>query len=148
MDPKTRLWLGLVFLLVLFLTSPAWSTDSQPRHFPTRVISLSPLLSENIFLLGAGDRLMGNTVYCQRPEAARRVEKIGSVQELGIEKIVSLRPDLVLSINLNPKQQVDKLRDLGLQVETFSQPASFPTSARNFSALGNSLASNHGRRRS
>jgi len=139
MVPRTRLWFGLVFLLALWLTSPAWSTGPQQGLSPARVVSLSPLLTENIFLLGAGDRLVGNTVYCQRPVAARLVEKIGSVQELGIEKIVSLQPDLVLAINLNPRQQVGKLRDLGLHVETFGQPASFSDICTQFQRLGELL---------
>ncbi len=139
MVPKTRPWFGLVFLLLLSLASPLWGKEPQQGAYPTRVVSLSPLLSENIFLLGAGDRLVGNTVYCQKPVAARLVEKIGSVQELSIEKIVSLQPDLVLAINLNPWQQVRKLRDLGLRVETFSQPASFSDICSQFQRLGNIL---------
>ncbi|MGD9948479.1 MAG: ABC transporter substrate-binding protein [Desulfobulbus sp.] len=135
--PQTRLWFGLVFLLVLcFFSAPIWGEESQQGQFPARLISLSPLLTENIFLLGAGDRLVGNTVYCQRPEEARLIEKIGSVQELSIEKIVSLQPDLVLAINLTPRQQVAKLRDLGLRVETFRQPASFTDICDHFHRLG------------
>ncbi|MGE4559367.1 MAG: ABC transporter substrate-binding protein [Desulfobulbus sp.] len=103
---------------------------------PARLISLGPLLTENVFLLGAGDRLVGDTVYCQRPDAARLIEKIGSVQELSIEKIVSLRPDLVLATNLTPRQQVTKLRSLGLRVESFSQPASFTDICDHFHRLG------------
>ncbi|MDD2463937.1 MAG: helical backbone metal receptor [Desulfobulbus sp.] len=134
--PKTRSWFGLVFLLVLSVAAPIWGGELQQGSFPARLISLGPLLTENIFLLGAGDRLVGNTVYCQRPDAARLIEKIGSVQELSIEKIVSLRPDLVLANNLTPQQQVAKLRDLGLRVETFSQPASFSDICDHFHRLG------------
>nr|WP_321465938.1 helical backbone metal receptor [uncultured Desulfobulbus sp.] len=118
---------------------PLHGAEVLQEAYPARLVSLSPLLTENIFLLGAGDRLVGNTVYCQRPEAARLVEKIGSVQELSIEKIVSLRPDLVLSINLNPPQQVGQLRNLGLQVETFRQPASFTDICLQFHRLGDLL---------
>lgn len=135
---KTRPWFGLVFFLVslLCLACPGLGGEPPQGPFPARLISLGPLLTENVFLLGAGDRLVGDTVYCQRPDAARLMEKIGSVQELSIEKIVSLRPDLVLATNLNPRQQVAKLRSLGLHVESFSQPASFTDICDHFHRLG------------
>ena len=133
---STRSWFDLVFLLVLCLAASGWAEEPQKGHYPSRLISLGPLLTENIFLLGAGDRLVGNTVYCLRPEAARLIEKIGSVQELSVEKIVSLRPDLVLANNLTPRQQIAKLRALGLRVETFKQPASFSDICDHFRRLG------------
>lgn len=137
--PRTRSWFDLVFLLIFCWASSAWAVEPRPGLSPTRLVSLGPLLTENIFLLGAGDRLVGNTVYCQKPEAARRIEKIGSVQELSIEKIVSLQPDLVLANNLTPRQQIAKLRELGLRVETFSQPASFIDICDHFRRLGDIL---------
>ncbi len=134
----TRPHSGLVFLLLFLFASPLLAGEQQVTA-PDRVVSLSPLLTENIFLLGAGERLVGDTVYCQRPESARYIQKIGSVQELSIEKIVSLRPELVLSINLNPRQQIAKLRSLGLHVEVFRQPASFTDICSQFRRLGQLL---------
>lgn len=133
---QTRSLLDLVFLLLLcWLPATALAEDVlQPG--PTRIVSLGPLLTENLFLLGAGERLVGNTVYCQRPEAARFKEKVGSVQELSIEKIVSLKPDLILASNLTPRQQMDQLRQLGLRVEAFGQPASFADICSHFRRLG------------
>jgi iron complex transport system substrate-binding protein len=118
------------------LVPSAWGQQVAQQVLPSRLVSLSPLLTENIFLLGAGDRLVGNTVYCQRPAAARDKEKIGSVQELSIEKIVSLQPDLILAINLTPPQQVAKLQSLGMRVETFNQPTSFTDICNHFERLG------------
>lgn len=117
----------------------AAALESAPSPSPARIVSLSPLITENIFLLGAGDILVGDTVYCQRPEAARTKEKVGSVQELSIEKIVSLRPDLILASNLTPPQQVAKLRQLGFRVEAFRQPASFEAICEHFLRLGQML---------
>lgn len=133
---QTRSLLDLVFLLLLcWLPATALAEDVlQPG--PTRIVSLGPLLTENLFLLGAGERLVGNTVYCQRPEAARFKDKVGSVQELSIEKIVSLKPDLILASNLTPRQQMAQLRQLGLRVEAFGQPASFADICSHFRRLG------------
>ena len=115
---------ALFVLLALCLAGPV-RTIAADRQAPARIVSLSPLLTENVFLLGAGDRLVGNTTYCTKPEAAKAVPKVGSVMELSIERIVGLRPDLVLAINLSPPQQVAQLTRLGLKVRTFRQPESF-----------------------
>jgi iron complex transport system substrate-binding protein len=104
-----------------------------------RIISLGPINTENIFLLGAGDRLVGNTSYCSRPEAARHVEKIGSVMQLSIEKIISLHPDLILATALTQPQQLAKLKSLGLNVVQFKQPASFAEICSQFLRLGQLL---------
>ncbi len=104
-----------------------------------RIISLGPINTENIYLLGAGDRLVGNTSYCSRPEAARHVEKIGSVMQLSIEKIISLHPDLILATALTQPQQLAKLESLGLNVVQFKQPASFAEICSQFLRLGQLL---------
>jgi iron complex transport system substrate-binding protein len=134
---------GLIFLLAIFflasITATAATAGDHSRAATARIVSLSPLITENIFLLGAGERLVGNTVYCQRPEAARSKEKVGSVQELSIEKIVNLRPQLILASNLTPPVQSDKLRQLGFRVETFPQPSSFEGICEHFLQLGRLL---------
>jgi iron complex transport system substrate-binding protein len=126
----------VVFLLVcaLLWTLPAVAAGS--REVPMRIVSLSPLLTENVFLLGAGERMVGNTSYCTKPEAAKAVAKVGSVMELSIERIIGLRPDLVLAINLSPPQQVAQLERLGLRVRTFHQPESFAEMCEQFLELG------------
>lgn len=64
----------------------------------TRIVSLSPELTEILFAVGAGDRVVGNTTYCNYPKAAADVAKIGgfSAKTISVETIVSLKPDLVV----------------------------------------------------
>jgi iron complex transport system substrate-binding protein len=135
------LWSVFLPLAVVFTPTAASGADSAAIPAPAyeRIISLGPLITENIFLLGAGDSLVGNTIYCQRPKAALRKTKVGSVQELSIEKIVSLKPQLILANNLTPPQQIEKMRRLGLRVELFSQPASFADICEHFLRLGRIL---------
>ena len=134
--PTGRTLAAVVSLLVcaLLWTLPAGATGT--REVPMRIVSLSPLLTENVFLLGAGERMVGNTSYCTKPEAAQAVAKVGSVMELSIERIIGLRPDLVLAINLSPPQQVAQLERLGLRVHTFHQPESFAEMCAQFLELG------------
>lgn len=133
-----RLLFGLLLLVLTVGYGPAVHAESPPPAVE-RLVSLSPLLTENIFLLGAGDHLVGNTIYCQRPEAARALVKVGSVQEQNIERIVALRPQLVVASNLTQPSQVDALRGLGLEVEVFREPSSFADICDHFLRLGRLL---------
>ena len=60
-----------------------------------RAISLAPSITESIFAAGAGDRLVGVTTYCNYPEEALAIEKVGDTQTPNIERIIALKPDIV-----------------------------------------------------
>ena len=60
-----------------------------------RVISLAPSLTESIYAVGGGDKLVGVTTYCNYPEVAKAVEEVGDTQTPNIERIVALKPDVV-----------------------------------------------------
>ncbi|MGI8917287.1 MAG: ABC transporter substrate-binding protein [Pyrinomonadaceae bacterium] len=60
-----------------------------------RVITLAPNLTEIIYAIGAGDVLVGNTTYCDYPEQAKSVQKVGDTLQPNIERILALRPNLI-----------------------------------------------------
>ena len=60
-----------------------------------RVVSLAPNLTENIFAVGAGDRLVGVTTFCNFPEAAAKIVKVGDTMNPNIETIIALKPQIV-----------------------------------------------------
>ncbi|MBU1568196.1 MAG: ABC transporter substrate-binding protein [Proteobacteria bacterium] len=109
------------------------------QQAPQRIVSLGPINTENIYLLGAEDRLIANTSYCVHPEAAKSKEKIGSVMSFSVEKVLSLRPDLVLASNLSPEGPLQKLRDRGIAVVQFHQATSFADICSQFINLGRLL---------
>src|ERR1700730_15073690 len=61
-----------------------------------RIISLAPNLTEIVYAIGAGDRLVGDTSYCDYPEEAKSVAKIGDTIHPSIERIIALNPQVVL----------------------------------------------------
>ncbi len=61
----------------------------------TRAVSLAPNLTENIFAIGAGDRLVGVTTFCNYPEQAKSIAKIGDTMTPNMESIIALKPDIV-----------------------------------------------------
>jgi iron complex transport system substrate-binding protein len=60
-----------------------------------RVVSLAPNLTENIFAVGAGDRLVGVTTFCNYPEDAQKIQKVGDTLNPNIETIIALKPQIV-----------------------------------------------------
>lgn len=83
---------------------------------PERIISLSPTNTEILFAIGAGDRVIGVTEYCNYPEEAKEREKIGGVSTVSIEKVVSLQPDLVLGDELNGRYTFERLEELNITI--------------------------------
>jgi len=61
-----------------------------------RVVSLAPSLTEIVYAIGAGDRLVGDTEYCDYPSEAKRVAKVGDTLHPSAERIVALHPQVVL----------------------------------------------------
>lgn len=104
-----------------------------------RIISLGPAVTEELYLLGLGDRIVGVTTYCVRPEEAKKKEKVGTVMEIDVEKIISLEPDLVIGTPLTDKRQLDKLKALGVNVVNFPLAKGFSDICSQFLELGRIL---------
>lgn len=62
----------------------------------TRVVSLAPNLTEIVFAVGAGDKLVGDTTYCNYPEEAKKIAKVGDTINPNLEAIIALKPQVVL----------------------------------------------------
>ena len=75
----------------------------------TRVVSLAPSVTEIIFAVGAGDRLVGVTTFCNYPEQARSIAKIGDTMTPNMESIVALRPDVVFVSSASQLEGFTKL---------------------------------------
>jgi iron complex transport system substrate-binding protein len=81
---------------------------------PQRIVSLAPHITEIIFRLGAGDRLVARSDYCRYPSAALQLPTVGGYLNPDLEKIVSLKPDLVF---IFPNEKLGKnLAQLQLKV--------------------------------
>ena len=98
----------------------------ETTAIPQRVISLSPIITETIYLLNAQDLLIADTTYCNVPEEAKFKEKIGSVIQMNVEKIISLHPDLVIASPLSRGKQIKILENQGIKVIRIENPQTFP----------------------
>lgn len=72
-------------------------TEITINEEPEKIVSMGPNMTEILYAIGAGDKLVGRTDYCDYPAAVSEVESVGSISNADIEKILSLEPDLVLA---------------------------------------------------
>lgn len=94
---------------------------------PTRLVSLAPSLTEILFALGLGDRVVGVSENCDFPAEARTKPRVGGIANPSFEAIVGLRPDLVLAtLEGNLEAHVRTLEGLGLPVYVV-RPVDFAT---------------------
>lgn len=120
-----RLAIGLLGVM-LFHVEPGWAevqvqddlghtvTLVQPAR---RIVSLAPHLTEMLFAIGAGDRLVGVMAYSDYPPEAKQLPQVGSYSGLDLERILVLQPNLVLAWESgNPAPQLRKLKDLGINL--------------------------------
>lgn len=88
---------------------------------PRRIISLAPNITEILFALGLGPRVVGVTRYCNYPPEATAKEKIGGLVDPNLEKIQALGPDLIVAFRGNPRGVLNKLRNLRFPVFVLNQ---------------------------
>lgn len=82
-----------------------------------RIISLAPHITESLFAAGAGDKIIGAVSYSDYPEAAKKIPRVGGYPTADIEKIISLKPDLIIAWpSGNNLKQVEKLRAFGINI--------------------------------
>ncbi len=104
---------------------------------PRRIVSLVPSLTEALFALGLGERVVGVTNWCIHPaEAVARVSKVGGTKDTDVPAVVALAPDLVIANQEeNTRRTVAALRAAGLRVWL-----TYPRSVREGAALLRELA--------
>ena len=129
-----------LFFLIITLFSIFFSAcleiQALEDNYPQRIVSLAPFLTEELYLLGAEDRIVGVTTYCTRPERAQAKEKVGSVVEVNVEKILMLNPDIVLASPLSDVKAKNKLKGLGIKVVEFPAAKNFVQICQQMKTLG------------
>ncbi|MEQ8200754.1 MAG: cobalamin-binding protein [Syntrophomonadaceae bacterium] len=99
---------------------PLTITDDLGRQItlaaePARIVSLAPSNTEILYALGLGAKIVGNTTYCDYPEEAKQCYKVGGFADPSLEKIVAVKPDLVLASDIH-MQILKVMEDAGLKV--------------------------------
>jgi len=92
--------------------------DDSERALPAlRIASMAPRITEICCALGLRDYLVARTRYCTYPPGIERIPSIGALVDLNVERLLELRPDLVL-VSGSSRAQTERLRALRVRVET------------------------------
>ena len=122
--------------------SGATITLAQPAR---RIVSLAPHLTEQLFAVGAGERVVGTTDFADWPEAARRIPRVGRAHSVDLERVAALQPDLILIWGTGfPPATQQALRRLGVPL-FISEPGALDSIATSLERLGK-LAGGDGER--
>lgn len=97
--------------------------------YPERIVSIAPSETEILFAIGAGDKVIGVTEYCNYPpevvekKESGELEVVGGYWTVDIEKVMALNPDVVIACG-NPLETIEELRYQGLNVIAFDSKVS------------------------
>lgn len=147
-----------LFLCAVFLLSncqsakPKIETDSPTREVTDdlgrtvkiplqveRAVSLAPNLTENIFAVGAGGKLVGVTSYCDYPAEAQKIPKIGDTINPNMETIIALKPQIVFVSTASQIENFTKTLEQRNIAVFITNPNDFEGILRNLKQLGDVL---------
>ncbi|MBC7413327.1 MAG: cobalamin-binding protein [Herminiimonas sp.] len=143
-DSGTQTFAGRWVILAILTTLATPASAAGPSvtddaghviHLATpaqRIISLAPHATELLFAAGAGERIVGVSQFSNYPPQAARIASVGGAMSLDLERIVSLKPDLVVGWGSGSSaSQLERLRALGIVV--------FDSEPRDFEAIASSM---------
>ena len=115
------IFVRLLVVSLIVLSAHASFAQAASAPYPQRIVSLAPSVTETLFALGFGDRLVGVTTYCDYPAEARKLPKIGGFMSPSLEVIVAKRPDLVIGVSsATHPVTVREMERLGLKITLIS----------------------------
>jgi iron complex transport system substrate-binding protein len=115
--PELTRRVSLLATLCLLISCGGPPPAAPPEPAPQRIVSLTPALTEILFALDLGDRVVGVTEYCDRPPEAKSRPKVGGYVNPSVEAVIALSPDLiVVSPGPGNRDAVQAMGRAGLRV--------------------------------
>ena len=116
-------------------------TDAYGRQVslekePMRIVSLSPAITEIIYLIGAQDKLVAVSDFCDYPEETENLPKVGGMQNINMEALVELHPDVVLIGSIVSKKDVSAIEKMNVPVITVKEENSIEGMADMIEVMG------------
>ena len=103
---------------------------------PLRIVALAPHIVENLYAIGAGDLIVGTLDYADYPQEATKIERIGGYNGISIEKLLMLKPDMVIAWKSgNQAEDLAQIKRLGIELH-LSNPRSIEGVAKEILKLG------------
>ncbi len=113
-----------IFVLLVLILAMSFSitivddsfTVVKVQNVPNRVISAAPAITEMLFYMGFGNKIIGVTNYDNYPAQVKKIKKVGQMSPLNVEAIASLKPDMIFAFGGFQMGDVAKLRKYGYTV--------------------------------
>ena len=113
--------LHLLTVSLFVLCNSAFFAHAASAPRSQRIVSLAPSVTETLFALGFGNRVVGVTTYCDYPAEARKLPKIGGFMNPSLEAVVAKRPDFVIGVSsATDPVKAREMERLGLKVTLIS----------------------------
>jgi len=109
--------IGLAFVAVIFFCAAPPATTQQRPAAAQRIVSLVPALTEMLFAIGAGPQVVAVSSYDEFPPDVKSLPKVGALLDPDMERILALRPDLVVSYGSQTDMQAQLAR---AKIQVFS----------------------------
>jgi vitamin B12 transport system substrate-binding protein len=111
-------------------------SDSDDLLQKQRIIALAPHVVESLYAIGAGDQIIGTTAHSDYPAGAENILRVGNYARLQIEKIIQLKPDLIIAWKTgNPSDDLERLEKYQLNI-IYSNPTKLEDVASELMMLG------------
>lgn len=115
--------------------------DSYHRHVqldtaPQRIVSISPAITEVMFLVGAQEKLVGVSEFCKYPPETEKITKVGGMHNINFEVLLSLHPDVVLIGSMISQNDVDAIEKMGIPVICIVEESSLEGMAEMMEVVG------------
>jgi ABC-type Fe3+-hydroxamate transport system substrate-binding protein len=125
-------------LFFLFLSCGNAENTTKINGIYNRIVSLSPSITRQIIDLKADGDLVGVTKF--HPKLKRKIEIIGTIVTINYEKIISLKPDIILlSDEDNSVQNIERLKSIGIKIYSFKKNKDYKSICKNYIILGEIL---------
>jgi len=121
----------IFFLFAILLVGQFYSQAKEAK----RIVSLVPWVTKSLYLMDEQKRLVGCTSFCP-VEASDKIEVVANAMNISIEKVLLLKPDVVIASSLIKPETIDNLRKLGLKVVYQAYPKSFEEICAYFIQIG------------
>ena len=99
-----------------FTWEDSYHRPIELKEAPQRIVSISPAITEVMFLVGAQNKLVGVSDFCKYPPETEKITKVGGMHDINFEVLLSLHPDVVLIGSMISQQDVDAIEKMGIPV--------------------------------
>lgn len=119
-----------------FTWEDSYHRQVQLDTAPQRIVSISPAITEVMFLVGAQDKLVGISDFCKYPPETEKITKVGGMHNINFEQLLSLHPDVVLIGSMISQQDVDAIEKMGIPVICIVEESSLEGMAEMMEVVG------------